>query len=170
MVLIEKLTENAVFANILDKTVKEDNDVLNALESFISVYKEQRQKNQNASIPLFLFSDRKLGSLEIVVKYMKENLSLNFSQIAAKINRDQRTVWCTYSKAVKKEKSLFKIKKEQHYVPFEIFLNRKLGPLEALTCYLKDELNLSFKQISELLNRDYNTIWLSYKNGKKHGK
>jgi len=162
------LAENTAFAKILDKSIKEDSDVLNALESFISVYKEQRQKNKSLSMPLSLFSDRKLGSLEIVVKYLKENLSLNFSQIAAIINRDQRTIWCTYSKAVKKDKSLFKVGKEKYNVPFEIFSNRNVGPLEALVCYLKDNLKLSFKQISELLNRDYNTIWLSYKNGKNH--
>ena len=101
---------------------------------------------------------------------MKENLFLNFNDIALILQRDQRTIWCSYHKAILKEKAAFKLKKEINNIPFDIFSNRAQGPLEAIVCYLKDVSNLSFRQIANLLNRDYNTIWLSYKNGKKHGK
>jgi hypothetical protein len=164
------LAETTSINKLLDNSIRGSDDVLQALESFISVYKEKKQKTSVPSIPLSLFSNRKLGSLEVVVKFMKENLSLNFNQIASIIKRDPRTIWCTYSAATSKNKELFKIKKEKYNIPFEIFSNRKQGPLEAVVCHLKDNLNLSFNQISGLLNRDYNTIWLSYKNGKKHDK
>jgi len=155
---------------LLDSSIRNNDDFVQALESFISVYKAQYQKNHVPSIPLSLFANRSLGSFEIVVKFMKENLSLNFAQIASILNRDQRTIWCTYHKAIFKNKDFFKVKKEKYDIPFEIFSNRQRGPLEAIVCYLKDDLKLSFKQISVLLNRDYNTIWLSYKNGIKHDK
>jgi len=164
------LGETNSINKVLAESIKSSDDVLQAVESFISIYNEKKQKGQIPSIPLHLLSNRKLGSLEVVVKFMKENLSLTFSQISAIINRDQRTVWCTYHKAASKNKDVFKVKKDKYNLPFEIFSNRKQGPLEAVVCYLKDELNMSFKQISELLNRDYNTVWLSYKNGKKHDK
>ncbi|MGV8141083.1 MAG: hypothetical protein ACP5NW_01425 [Candidatus Woesearchaeota archaeon] len=147
--------------------VLNDEDFLKALESFIEVYKEKKQKNHNPSIPLSLFADRDLGCLEVTVKYLKENLSLNYSQIAIILNRNQRTIWCTYSKTKIKHKELFVITREEHTIPCEIFLNRTRGPLEALVVYLKENLNLSFKQISKLLNRDYKTIWLSCKKGKE---
>lgn len=164
------LTETTQLTKVLSNSVKNGEDVLDALESFISVYKEQKQKENVPAMPLSLLSNRKLGSLEIVVKFMKENLSLSFSEISSIIKRDQRTIWTTYHKAISKHKDKFSSKKEKYFVPFEIFSDRKLGPLEAVVLHLKDNLNLSFKQIAEILNRDYNTIWLSYKNGKKHDK
>jgi hypothetical protein len=144
-----------------------DTDLLTALEVFIDVYKEERQKKESPQIPLSLFSHRKLGALEIVVKYLKENLELKYSRIAQLMNRDPRTVWATYKKAKDKEKEKFTIKEDKYQIPINIFLNRKLGPLEALTLYLKDELKLSFQQISTMLNRNYRTIWLTYHNALK---
>ncbi|MGV8162091.1 MAG: hypothetical protein ACP5N2_02015 [Candidatus Nanoarchaeia archaeon] len=163
------MAPTTTFAKLLDSSIKNE-DVLDALESFIEFYKDQKQKNESYLIPAEIFSERKLGSLEITVKYMKENLSLNYAQIAKVINRNQRTVWGTYNKANQKHKKRFIIQYDEYLIPCSIFLNRERGPLEAIVCYLRDELKLSFKQISEILNRDYNTIWLSYKNGKKNDK
>lgn len=36
--------------------------------------------------------------------------------------------------------------------------NKKVGMLEADSVYIKDELNLSFKEIARLMKRDYRTI------------
>jgi hypothetical protein len=156
------------YSNRLLTTNINNDDFLNALESFIDVYKEERQKNQRPSVPLPLFADKELGILEVIVKYTKENLTLTYSQIAIIINRDQRTVWTTYHKAIIKHKEPFKIENEEYNIPCEIFIERSNGPLETLVVYLKENLNLSFKQISSILNRDYRTIWISYKNGKKN--
>lgn len=144
---------------------KED-DFLKALESFIYIYKEGRQK-KTPSVPASLFSNRKLGTLEITVKYLKENLSLSYSVIAKLINRDDRTVWTAYQKAAKKQKERFAAKKEEYNIPCEAFWEREKGPLESVVIYLKDNSHLSFKQISAMLNRNYRTVWLSYKNGKE---
>lgn len=144
-----------------------DGDLLTALEIFIDVYKEERQKKESPQIQLSLFAHRKLGVLEIIVKYLKENLSLKYSKIAQLLNRDQRTIWATYDKAKEKEKDKFTLTEEKYSVPIIIFSDRELGPLESLTLYLKDELKLSFHQISSLLNRNYRTIWLSYNNSLK---
>jgi hypothetical protein len=161
------LAKSASFNKIIKHAI-EDEDLLRALESFIEVYKEKKQKNQNPSIPLSLYADRNLGCLEVTIKYLKENLSLNYSHIAIILNRNQRTIWCAYNKARTKHKKVFVITEEEYNIPCEIFLERTRGPLEALVVYLKEDLSLSFKQISTLLNRDYRTIWLSYKNGKKY--
>jgi len=141
-----------------------DGDLLTALEVFIDVYKEERLKKESPQIQLSLFAHRKLGVLEIVVKYLKENLSLKYNQIALLLNRDQRTIWATYKKAKEKEKEKFELAEDKYSVPISIFSNRQLGPLEALALYMKEELKLSFHQISDLLNRNYRTTWLSYHN------
>jgi len=51
-------------------------------------------------------------------------------------------------------------------LPISIF-STGLGMLEAASIYLKDDKGLSFKEISEILHRDYKTIWTSYNKGKK---
>ncbi len=51
-------------------------------------------------------------------------------------------------------------------VPFSIF-TKKLSILEAITKYLKEELQLSFHQIGDLLNRNERNIWHTYNNTKK---
>jgi hypothetical protein len=162
------LTEAATQYNRISELVNDsvrDDDLLTALESFIDVYKQERQRKETPRIPLSLFSDRKLGILQVATKYLKENLSLNYSKIARLVNRNDRTIWTTYKKAKEKQKEKFIQKEDKHIIPCNIFSDRKLGPLEALTIYLKDELRLSFKDISHLLNRNYRTIWLSYHNG-----
>jgi len=78
------------------------------------------------------------------------------------LNRDDRTIWTTYSKAKKKKKALFAISDSDYYIPFEIFRNRKLGVLENICLYLKDKCNLSYHQIAVLLRRNDRTIWTSY--------
>ena len=52
-------------------------------------------------------------------------------------------------------------------VPLRIFQNRGLAPLEAISEYLKDEKELTYHQIAELLNRDDRTIWTCYNRAKK---
>jgi len=65
------------------------------------------------------------------------------------------------------EKEIEALSKEKEIVlPISIF-NEKLGMLEAASLYLKDERNLSFKEIAKLLKRNYKTIWTSYNKAKK---
>ena len=43
-----------------------------------------------------------------------------------------------------------------------VFVDRRLGALEALVVYLHEVEGLSFAQIGVMLNRDPRTIWNSY--------
>lgn len=47
-------------------------------------------------------------------------------------------------------------------LPISIFYNNELGILEAIVKYLRENQNLSFQEISLILNRDNRTIWTSY--------
>jgi DNA-binding CsgD family transcriptional regulator len=51
------------------------------------------------------------------------------------------------------------------YLPITIFQN-KLTPFQAIIKYLKEQLNLSNKKISRILNRDIKAIWAAYQLGK----
>ena len=49
---------------------------------------------------------------------------------------------------------------DKRFVPVAIFAG-KLSPSESLCKYMKENLSLSYKEISDLLNRDERSIWTS---------
>jgi len=51
-------------------------------------------------------------------------------------------------------------------IPITIFTS-KLGMLESIVLYLRDDLGLSFRLIASLLKRNYKTVWTSYNKAKK---
>ncbi len=52
-------------------------------------------------------------------------------------------------------------------VPSAIFLEKKLGIMEAMVKYLREEYHLSFREISRILKRDNRVIWVMYHNAKE---
>jgi hypothetical protein len=138
--------------------------MLRQLESMLELYKAHDGTHK---VPLSLFSHSRLGVLECVVKFLRENQNMSYSGIAMLLNRNDRTIWTTYRKALKKHSERFAVPEGERSVPCTIFLDRKLGPLEALTIYTKDMMNMSYNEISKRLNRDYRTVWISYQNGQK---
>jgi hypothetical protein len=57
-------------------------------------------------------------------------------------------------------------KPEEISIPISIF-SSELGMLESACVYLKDSLKLDFSQIARFLKRDYQTVYTSYRKGKK---
>ena len=55
-------------------------------------------------IPITVFRNRDLAVLESLVKYMKEELKMNYAEIAESLNRDERTVWTAYNRKQKNKK------------------------------------------------------------------
>jgi len=58
-------------------------------------------------------------------------------------------------------------KQRKELVPVNIFNNNKLSALESIVKYLKENINLSNKEIARLLNRDSRTIWSTNHNAAK---
>lgn len=164
--MVESTTRYQRISEALDDSSR-DEDFLIALESFINVYKEEKVKENHLQLPLSIFNHRRLGVLEILAKCLKENFSMSYIEIAQLLNRDERTIWNAYNDASKKHKEKFSIKDEKYLIPINVFSDRKLGPVESLVIYLKDELHLEIKEIASLLKRNYRTIWLSYHNARK---
>jgi hypothetical protein len=61
-------------------------------------------KKDNINIPIYVFRDRSLSVLEVLVEYMKDTLKLSYHEIASLLNRDDRTIWTCYNRAKKKKK------------------------------------------------------------------
>jgi hypothetical protein len=85
-------------------------------------------------------------------------------EIASLLNRDQRTIWLTYSNANKKITKLDTSSKIT--IPLDYFSERKLSVLENLADYLIDQ-RFSISKISSLLNRNYKTIYTIYQRVKE---
>lgn len=119
----------------------------------------------NLQIPSSILSHKKLGSLEAVVKYLKENKKKSLKEIANLLNKKYTTITNTYRKSILKEKPKLKIKKTNNiFIPVYVFEHSNLGPLESLIVYLKDTLKLKNSVIAKLLNKSEKTIWSSYHN------
>ncbi len=54
------------------------------------------------AIPIEILKDRELSALEAIVRYLKDEHNLTYSQIATMLQRDDRTVWTTYQRSLKK--------------------------------------------------------------------
>ena len=104
------------------------------------------------SIPITIFT-KELGSTEAIVKYLKENMKLRYSQIAKLLNRNERTVWTVYNKAIKKKKEELKVSNTEVFVPTSIFESRKLTILEAMIVFLRDN-GMRNIDIARALERD----------------
>ena len=160
---MEDIAEKSNLVSITSNLISgQDKDLLMALEGFITQYKHSKQIE---NIPLKLFSNEKLGVLEVIVKYLKENTSLSYSDIAKLLNRDQRTIWTTYSKAIKKHKEPFRIDSNDEFIAISPFSNTRYSPLQVLIKELEEKGN-SLKQIARLTNRSYKNIWMTKKRNK----
>jgi DNA-directed RNA polymerase specialized sigma24 family protein len=112
------------------------------------------------AIPVNIFSSD-LGALEAMCKYLKENESLTYHEIAILLQRDDRTIWTAYKKASEKQKEPIKAEKAEVYIPMDIFANGELTILESVIIYLKDN-DYNYADIARLLERDQRNIWTTY--------
>ena len=134
--------------------IKKENKLSN--EDFIKLIKKY------IPIPISIFKNN--SPLEALVKYLKESLNLSLSEISRLLNRDQRTIWITYDNAKKKIKNLDVSSKIT--IPLTYFSERELSILENLVDYLIEQ-KFSLPKISELLERDYKTIYTIYTRAKE---
>ncbi len=123
------------------------------------------KSKSNVQIPSSILSNKNLGSLESVVKYLKENKKKSLKEISQLLNKKYTTVTNTYRKASLKQKQKVKVEKTNNiFIPLNVFEHSKLGPLQSLVVYLKDFLKLKNSVIAKLLNKSEKTIWSSYHN------
>ncbi len=120
---------------------------------------------QKISIPLELFANESLSSLEIVCKYLKENLHYSYRKIGSLVNRNERTIWTTYRNASAKLPSLFAVEKPHLNFPVSILCNRSYSVLESIILFLDKSKSIS--ETARLLHKPYSTVWLTLKRAKR---
>lgn len=110
---------------------------------------------------------RDLSGLETIVKFLRENVGWDFGRIGQTLGRDPKSLSTTYGNAKKKFQGELDVSDYEHSIPLPIFADRKFNVLELIVAYLKDHYGLSFKQIAQLIHRDYKTVWTVYSKVKK---
>lgn len=161
--------ENSFLLSIYEKSKDEINGLKDLFSRLRSDYDLDDKEILNLIredlifIPVSIFSGS-LAPLEAVVYYLKED-GYSFHKIASLLNRNDRTIWVTYNKSLKKK---FKEESTSNLmIPLSILKNRRFSILESITFYLKEEKKLSLRQISTILNKNPKTIWTVYSRFKK---
>ena len=138
--------------------------------SFEEVLGLEKKESKGIEIPISVFSNDRLGTLEIICKYLKEIKSLNYHEIAVLLNRDDRTIWTTYQNSLKKFPDKLIIEKSELFIPASIFADRNFSSLEALIVFLKEVSKLRYNEIAKLLKKDQRNVWTVYNRAvKKRG-
>lgn len=127
------------------------------------------RSQEQKSIPLSIFKPE-LGIIEAAAKYLKDNYSLKYSEIAELLHKTPKSIWLSCRSADRKHPARLlahEISNPTNSVPVSIFHNHKLGALESLVLYLKESRQMKYSEIGRLLSRDPRTIWISYSKAKK---
>ncbi|MBN4049194.1 hypothetical protein JYT91_01110, partial [archaeon AH-315-M20] len=122
------------------------------------------KEEETLLIPVSIFST-KLAPAEALIKYLKETHDINYHEISILINRNERGVWASYQRAIKKMPSKFEIR-ETIFVPVSIFADNNFSILECLISYLKDVKHMKNSKIAILLNKNPSNIWTIYNRAK----
>jgi len=117
-------------------------------------------------IPVGVFDNDALSSLEAIVKYMREDLKLRFIKIAKLLNRSNKTIWTTYHNAIKKYPSAFGVVSSKIMIPVSSISDRSFSTLESVVGFIKD-LDYTNHETAVMLRLDDRTIWSVYDRVKK---
>lgn len=162
---IENLDEDELF-QVLKTSLKGIKQKYNLNSGEILSLAEKNPISKEILIPVSIF-EHKLSSLEVICKYLKEELNLSNSKIASFLNRDVRNIWTAYNNALKKRKERLVVKESKFFIPVSVLSDRHFSVLESICKYLKDKFGLRYREIAVLLNRNERNIWAVYNRSKK---
>lgn len=145
----------------VESLVSQIDIAMNLLENVYGVKSSQvneilLRRKQMKGVPLSIFNE-KLGALESIVKYMKENLMLNYSTISKLLKRNQGPIGVTYRRS-KQKVSVCLDDTSDEFIPFEVFTNSKYSVLENIVMHLVLR-GYSVNEVAIILCRNKQTIW-----------
>ncbi len=90
------------FSQIADLTGRNQKTIWCTYNNSKKKYGKELTIKQGLDFPVSAIQKRDYSILETIVGHLKEKFSLTYSQIAAQLNLDPRTVWTCYSRLEKK--------------------------------------------------------------------
>lgn len=106
---------------------------------------------EEQSVPVEIFA-KKLSPSEAVCKFIKENRKKSFHEIAVLLDRDDRSIWTSYQRALQKQKSPLVISNPSPSIPLSVLANRKFSFLESVILHLSKQ-GMKQTAIAKLLHR-----------------
>jgi len=103
---------------------------------------------------------------ESLVKYLKEQRKLRYSQIANIIGRDERGIWNTYQRASRKMSAPFAFDSSATMIPLSAFSDRRLSLFESVIVHLVDANHIHISSLVAPLHKSYSTIYTTYRRAK----
>jgi len=119
---------------------------------------------EERGIPLSIFNPN-LGALESIVKYLREELFLDYKTIAKLLHRHEGPIGVTYRRSRRKLKGELDTSSREK-MPFDVFKNKKLSVFENIAYYLAKQGN-DWHKIARLLHRHDKTVWTVLDRAKK---
>ena len=123
-----------------------------------------REEPEVIKIPVSIF-EVNLSSLELIVKYLKEELGYSNKKIALLLKRSPQNIWITYRNARTKYPKRLPVRESDHDFPFKIITDTDLSVLEAIVEHLSD--TLLAEEIAKLLHRSKKTVTTVHHRAKK---
>ena len=108
-----------------------------------------------------------LSAPEALVVYLVEEKKLSFSDIAQSLNRDRRTIWTLYNRALKKiETKFYRSTESGISIPLSALSDRDLSFTESVVVYLRQQGHKN-KEIAAALGKDPRSVGLLLSRAKK---
>ncbi|MFP4111593.1 MAG: hypothetical protein ACLFPQ_00400 [Candidatus Woesearchaeota archaeon] len=147
------------FLSLLEKyPVKEQRNIIKSLSR---KFDEKLLTPDKLFLPASIFSF-KLGAFESICRYLKDELGFSSKDISILTNRTQSTIDNTYRKSLEKFEGNLDISEKTYLIPLFAIADKNIGIQESIVGYLHENYKLQFNQISDLLERNYQTIRTAY--------
>ena len=174
MIDSKKTKEELNLSNLSSEEKKEFIEFLKLLGKYkgiidkirdISDEKLIKRLEDEIQIPVSIFNE-KLSALESICRYLKDELGYNNGKISGLLNKRTKSIWQAYNNSRKKHPEKLIVESNKFDIPISILRERK-SVLGSVVIFLKDQFNLTYREISFLLHRDERTIWTVYQRSKK---
>ena len=159
---------SALVAKLQKKGFAEDKIVLTLVNAF-SAELSKTDDSGGVFVPVGVFLDGRLGVLECLVKFLREELGWSFVRIGGVLGRRGGSVCSSYRAAVGKVSGRLVFGVSDFVVPVGVFRSDVLSGLECLVVELKRRYGLRNCEVARLLHRDDRTIWTVVSRAKKAG-
>lgn len=120
--------------------------------------KLQKAELRDVMIPSSVFQSE-LSPMESIVKYLRENQGMSFSEMQPLLKRDQRVLAITYKRS--KNKYSADLDTAGFRIPLMI-INDELSVMESIVYFLKTNVRMSYSDIGTSLGKNYHTVRTSY--------
>jgi len=132
----------------------------------VSITLRKRKKNKKKQ------KSQRKHKTEIINDNLIISLNLLSKEIKQEYSKEKQEIIILLAKEIKKKYKLNNqeivqlIETEKQEIPLSIF-KYDSGALESICRYMKENLNMRYKEISDLLQRNERTIWVAYNKAKQ---